>query len=40
MVDTLEEWDDLVAELSEDWVEDNEYNGSTHVQSARARERG
>jgi len=31
VVDTPEEWEDLVAELSEDFVEENEYNGIMEV---------
>lgn len=38
MVDTPEEWEDLVAELSEDWLEDNEYKGSRERERARKGE--
>ena len=36
VVDTPEEWEDLVAELSEDFAEDNEFNGIIEVQLVEA----
>ena len=36
VVDTPEEWEDLVAELSEDFLEDNEYRGIMEVKLVEA----
>ena len=36
VVDTEEEWEDLVAELTEDWREENEYNGVMDVKLVEA----
>lgn len=36
MVDTEEEWEDLVAELTEDWREENEYRGVMGVKLVEA----
>jgi hypothetical protein len=36
IVDTEEEWEDLIAELAEDWLEENEFNGTMQVELVEA----